>query len=128
MFLQSRYIETMREKHGPDIDWMIANFDTVAAYAAGGGVRHGRYFVLSIHFILITMILPHCIYYNTLCKFPIGNGVVDHQSYSRQSFSSIGTRQPWRSSAREEELMEDQRKLQEEMEQMRQHRQMMQSQ
>ena len=61
----------MREKHGPDIDWMIANFDTVAAYAAGGGVRHGRYFVLSIHFISIIVLLPYYIYYNTMYRFPI---------------------------------------------------------
>jgi t-SNARE complex subunit (syntaxin) len=36
---------------------MTSDFDTAVAYAASGGVRHGRYFVLSIHFILITMIL-----------------------------------------------------------------------
>jgi hypothetical protein len=72
---------------------MLADFDTVA-YAADGGVRHGRYFVLLIHFILITMILPCCIYYNTLCRFPIDDGVVDCRSYSRQSSSSMGTSQP----------------------------------
>jgi hypothetical protein len=59
--LQGRYIETMREKHGSNDDWMTTDFDTAAAYVAGGGVRHGRYFVLSIHFILITMILPYCV-------------------------------------------------------------------
>jgi hypothetical protein len=80
----------MREKHGLDVNWMTAKFDTVVAYAAGGGVRHGRYFILSIHFISITMVLPYCIYYNTLCRFPIGDDVVDHQSYSRQSSSSVG--------------------------------------
>jgi hypothetical protein len=92
--LQDRYIETMREKQGPDVNWMIADFDTVAAYATDGGVRHGRYFVLSIHFILIIVILPYCIYYNTLCRFHIGDCVVDRQSYSRQSSSSMGTRRP----------------------------------
>jgi hypothetical protein len=47
----------LREKHGPNVDWMIADFDMATTYAAGGGVRHGRYFILSIHFISITMII-----------------------------------------------------------------------
>jgi hypothetical protein len=68
----------MQEKHGPDIDWMIADFDMAVACAAGGGVRHGRHFILSIHFISITVIIPYCMYYNTLCRFPIIDGVVDH--------------------------------------------------
>jgi hypothetical protein len=53
----------MQKKHGPEVDWMTTDFDMAIAYAAGGEVRHGRYFELSIHFILITVILP---YYNTL--------------------------------------------------------------
>jgi hypothetical protein len=36
---------------------MTANFETAAAYAAGGGVRHGGYFILSSHFISKTVIL-----------------------------------------------------------------------
>jgi hypothetical protein len=95
---------------------MTADFDMAAAYAAGGSVRHGRYFVLSIHFILIIVILPSCVYYNTLCRFPIGDEVVDRLIYSRQSSSIVGTRRPRRSSAQEEE-----------MQQMRQQMQMMQS-
>jgi hypothetical protein len=73
----------MREKHGPDVDWMTTDFDMATTYVAGGGVRHGRYFVLSIHFILIAMILPYCMNYNTLCMFSIGDDVVDRRSYSR---------------------------------------------
>jgi hypothetical protein len=38
---------------------MIANSDTTTTYLAGVGVRHGRDFVLSIHFILISMILTY---------------------------------------------------------------------
>jgi hypothetical protein len=73
----------MQEKHGPDVHWMTADFDMATAYAAGGSVQHGRYFVLSIHFISIIAILPSCIYYNTLCRFPISDDVVDRRSYSR---------------------------------------------
>jgi hypothetical protein len=36
---------------------MTADFDTVASYATDGGVRHGRYFILSSHLISINVIL-----------------------------------------------------------------------
>jgi uncharacterized membrane protein YoaK (UPF0700 family) len=99
----------MREKHGPDVDWMIANFDTVVAYAAGGDVRHGRYFVLLIHFISITVILL----YNTLCRFRVPVVYIitlcagflstsmlwTIKVISRQSSSFVGTSRPRRSSA-----------------------------
>jgi hypothetical protein len=114
----------MREKHGPDVDWMTTNFDMTVAYMDGGGVPHGRYFTLLIHFILITAILPYCIYYNTMCKFPIGEDVVDRQSYSRQSSCSVGTSRPRRSSAQDKEMQQ----LRQEMQQMRHHMQMKHSQ
>ena len=55
--MHGRYIETMQEKRGSNDDWMTTDFDTASAYVAVGGVRHGMYFVLSIHFISITVIL-----------------------------------------------------------------------
>lgn len=45
---------------------MTAEFDMVVAYATGGGVRHGRYFILSSNFILIIVIL-FIVYIIILC-------------------------------------------------------------
>jgi hypothetical protein len=33
----------MRDKNGPKANWLTGEFDTEAAYKAGGGVLHGRY-------------------------------------------------------------------------------------
>jgi hypothetical protein len=52
----------MREKHELDVDWMTTDFDTATTYAACGGVRHGRYFILSIHFISMNVIVTYCLY------------------------------------------------------------------
>ena len=43
----------MREKNGPDADWLTGEFDTEAAYKAGGGVPHGRYMCLSHCYCLV---------------------------------------------------------------------------
>jgi hypothetical protein len=48
--LQGHYIETLQEKDGQDMDYMVVDFDKSASYTAGGGVLHGRYFILC-HFI-----------------------------------------------------------------------------
>jgi hypothetical protein len=32
--LQGRYIEILREKHGPNVDWMTIDFDTMTTYAS----------------------------------------------------------------------------------------------
>jgi hypothetical protein len=45
---------------------MTAEFDTVVAYATGGGVRHRRYIILSSNFILIIVIL-FIVYIIILC-------------------------------------------------------------
>jgi hypothetical protein len=42
----------VREKNGPDADWLTGEFDTEATYKAGGGVPHGRYMRLcNTHFV-----------------------------------------------------------------------------
>jgi hypothetical protein len=33
----------VRDKNGPEANWLTSEFDTKAAYKAGGGVPHGRY-------------------------------------------------------------------------------------
>lgn len=53
IFSQARYIDNVREKNGPDADWLTGEFDTEAAYKAGGGVPHGRYMRLSHCYCLV---------------------------------------------------------------------------
>ena len=53
IFSQARYIQNVREKNGPDADWLTGEFDTEAAYKAGGGVPHGRYMRLSHCYCLV---------------------------------------------------------------------------
>jgi hypothetical protein len=48
------------------VDYITIDFDTTPTYATGGGVQHEMYFILSIHFISITVIL-YIIYIRTLC-------------------------------------------------------------
>ena len=40
--MQGRYIDNVRAKNGPDVDWLGGDFDLDAAYTAGGGMPHGR--------------------------------------------------------------------------------------
>jgi hypothetical protein len=54
IFSQARYIQNVREKNGPDTDWLTGEFDTEVAYKAGGGVPHGRYMRLSCCYCLVT--------------------------------------------------------------------------
>lgn len=71
-------------------------------------------YIVSFNFISTTTISfyfdnydsIYWIYYNTLCRFPISDIVVGHQSYSRQS--SSWTTRPQRSSTWEDELIEKQ--------------------
>jgi hypothetical protein len=58
--------------------------------------------------------------FDALCRFPIGDGVVPRRSYSRRSSSSSGTNRPRRASAREEELLEKVRQMEERMAQYQQ--------
>jgi hypothetical protein len=41
--LQGHYIQNVRDKNGPEANWLTGEFDTEVAYKAGGGVTHGRY-------------------------------------------------------------------------------------
>jgi hypothetical protein len=43
IFMQDRYTEELRKTHGPNTDPRMVAFDVIAAYRAGGGLRHGRY-------------------------------------------------------------------------------------
>jgi hypothetical protein len=53
IFSQARYIDSVREKNGPDVDWLTGEFDTEATYKAGGGVPRGRYMRLSHCYCLV---------------------------------------------------------------------------
>jgi hypothetical protein len=53
IFSQVHYIQNVREKNGPDVDWLTGEFDTEAAYKAGEGVPHGRYMRLSRCYFLV---------------------------------------------------------------------------
>lgn len=90
----ARYIDNVREKNGPDADWLTGEFDTEAAYKAGGGVPHGR--------------------------LAIGDGVVPRRSYTRRSNFSAGSNRPRRPSAREGELLEKMTQMEESMAQYKQ--------
>jgi hypothetical protein len=49
------------------VDYITIDFDTVPTYVTSGGGRHEMYFILSIHFISITVIL-YIVYIRTLCS------------------------------------------------------------
>jgi hypothetical protein len=97
---------------------MTADFNMATAYANGGRVRHGRYFILSIHFISISVILS-IIYVITLCA-----GLLSATTLWTAEVI-VGSHPPLSGLVG---LREDQLKLREEVQQMRQYMQIMQSQ
>ena len=48
--MQDRYAEELKKVEGPDVDPRSVPFNVGAAYAAGGGLPHGRYVKVLIVF------------------------------------------------------------------------------